>query len=85
MMYWGDHVSGWGWAAMSVSTVLFWGLVIAAIVLLMRSFSSNDQQGRPVAHQGTPEQQLAGRFARGEIGEDEFTRSLTTLRGQVRS
>lgn len=85
MMYWGDHVSGWGWAAMSVSMLLFWGLLIAAVVLLARSFGSNDKSPSPVVHQGSPEQQLAARFARGEISEDEFTRRLATLREQVRS
>ena len=34
VMYYGDHMSGWGWALASVGMVAFWGLVITAIVLL---------------------------------------------------
>ena len=85
MMYWGDHVSGWGWAAMSVSMLLFWGLLVAAIVLLARAFGSDDRKVDPAVPKGTPEQQLAGRFARGEISEDEFTQRMATLRELVRS
>lgn len=85
MMYWGDHLNGWAWAAMSVSMLLFWGLLITAVVLLARYFGRNNEGSTPVAHQGSPEQQLAARFARGEISEDEFTSRLTALRGQLRS
>ena len=81
MMYYGDHMSGWGWFAMSLSTVVFWGLVITAIVLLVRYL----HPGPSSQETKTPEQMLAERFARGEIDETEYRNRLAALRGQVRS
>jgi putative membrane protein len=79
MMFWPDHdLSGWGWFGMTVSMVLFWGLLIAAGVMLVRAFnrsSLSDAAGsRP-----SPEQLLAERFARGEIDEDEYRTRLAVL------
>jgi putative membrane protein len=81
MMYYGDHMSGWGWFAMSFGTVVFWGLVITAIVLLVRYLHAGSSS-QPTK---TPEQMLAERFARGEIDETEYRNRLAALRGQVRS
>lgn len=40
MMFWYGHgMSGWGWFAMSLSTVLFWALIIAAGVGLFRALA----------------------------------------------
>jgi hypothetical protein len=36
MMYHGGHMSGWGWFGMSLSAVVFSGLMITGIVLLVR-------------------------------------------------
>jgi putative membrane protein len=81
MMYYGGHMSGWGWFAMSVGTVLFWAVVITGIVLLVR-YLRTGPSGQPPK---TPEQVLAERFARGEIDETEFQQRLATLRGRARS
>ena len=81
MMYYGDHMSGWGWFAMSLGTVVFWGLVITAIVLLVRYRPTGPSNQATK----TPEQMLAERFARGEIDETEYRNRLAALRGQVRS
>ena len=80
MMYWNWHgMNGWGWFAMSLGTLLFWGLLIAIGVLLFRTLNRGSGQvhtsGRP-----QPEQLLAERFARGEIDEDEYRRRLAVLR-----
>jgi putative membrane protein len=80
MMYYGGHMSGWGWFAMSVGTILFWAVVITGIVLLVRYINRTGQA--PTAR--TPEQVLAERFARGEIDETEYQQRLATLHGQVR-
>jgi putative membrane protein len=79
MMFWTDHdLSGWGWALMAISTVLFWGLVIAVGVLLFRGV--NQPTGGPsVGPRPSPEHLLAERFARGEIDEEEYRRRLATL------
>jgi putative membrane protein len=85
MMYWyGNGMSGWGYALMTISMVLFWGAVIFGIVALVRYTGHGGQQppappSPPSAH--APERLLAERFARGEIDEDEYQRRLTTLRG----
>lgn len=79
-MFWYDHdVSGWGWVGMTIGMVLFWGLVITAIVLLVRGVVRNEQPtaAPPPAN---PEQLLAERFARGEIDEQEYRNRLATLR-----
>lgn len=81
MMFWTDTtLTGWGWAAMTLSMLLFWGLLIALIVVLVR------EQGRPAPHRYgprvAPEQLLGERFARGEIDEEEYRRRLTMLTGK---
>lgn len=81
MMFWyGHHVGGWGWFAMSAGMVLFWALIITVGVLLFRTLNSPDEHTRthmPVAP--TPEEILRERLARGEIDEEEYRRRLTTL------
>ena len=82
MMFWyGDGMNGWGHAAMAVSMVLFWGLVIAGVVVLVRYLGRDTQS--PLSsppHRHTPEQVLAERFARGDIDEDEYRRRCELLR-----
>lgn len=81
MMYWYDHMSGWGYLFMGLTTVAFWGLLIAAVVLLVRGFGSDRREQPPAPRpQSTPERILAERFARGEIDEDEYRQRLETLR-----
>lgn len=78
MMYWfGNDVSGWGYALMIISMAAFWGLIITAFVLMTRS---DDRGEKPM-----PEQVLGQRFARGEIDTAEYHDRLQTLRGGVRS
>ncbi len=79
-MMWGW---GWGaWLAMSVMMVLFWSLVIAGVVVLVRYLGG----GRPTGGSGAggdradAENVLAERFARGEIDEDEYKRRSELLR-----
>jgi putative membrane protein len=83
MMFWTDHdLTGWGWVAMTVGMAVFWGLLIALAVVLVRGLN------RPADHSGqrpSPERVLAERFARGEIDEDEYRRRLATLTGTDRT
>ncbi len=94
MMYWyGDHVSGWGWALMTIGMVVFWGALIAAGVALFRYLSrgplqqdqNQNQLQSGAAAPPSPEAILAERFARGEIDENEDHTRLATLRGAIRS
>lgn len=79
MMYWGDGMSGFGMALMALNTLLFWGLVVAGVVLLVRHFG----RGTPTSPRPAPQQLLAERFARGEIDEDEYIRRLQMLGGAM--
>ena len=87
MMYWyGSGMSGWGYALMTVSMILFWGAVIFGIVLLVRYFGRSGQPPaarppRSAEPPQSPERLLAERFARGEIGEEEYQQRLAVLRG----
>jgi putative membrane protein len=83
MMNWyGNGMGGWGYALMTISVVLFWGAVIAGIVLLVRHFGRGGQQTpTPPSQPSSPEQLLAERFARGEIDEEEYQQRLAVLQG----
>jgi putative membrane protein len=79
MMIWDNGMGGWGIALMAMSNLLFWGLVIAGIVLLVRYIGRGTQPAAPTDQRPTPQQVLADRFARGEIDEEEYTRRLQVL------
>jgi putative membrane protein len=83
MMFWyGAGMSGWEYALMTISMVLFWALAIFGVLALVR-FLARDDQHRTT--RSTPEQLLAGRFARGDIDEQEYQHRLDVLRGGSRS
>lgn len=63
---------------------LFWGLVITGAVLMVRYLSGTDE-ARTASRPESPELVLAGRFARGEIDEHEYTDRSVTLRGKAMS
>ncbi|GAA3803262.1 SHOCT domain-containing protein [Streptomyces chiangmaiensis] len=85
MMFWYDHdMSGWGWFGASLGMLVFWGLIITALVLLFRALSRPAPGGSHDAPWTPPtppsaEQLLAERFARGEIDEEEYQRRLRVL------
>lgn len=84
MMYWyGNGMGGWGYALMAVSNLLFWGLLIAGVVYLVRSLGRTTRQADPTGGRPTPEQLLAERYARGDIDEEEYRRRLDTLRANT--
>jgi putative membrane protein len=73
-MWWHGDLSWWSWLIMSVGMVAFWGLVIWALVALLRGRgdSATPRQG--------PHEILAERLARGEIDEQEYRERLDALR-----
>lgn len=78
MMYWGNGMGTWGVLLMILGNALFWGLIIAGMVMLVRHLSRSE----PVASVGRPptaEQVLAERYARGDIDEDEYMRRMRVL------
>jgi putative membrane protein len=80
-MMWGSQWGWGGWLVMLAMMVLFWGLIVAGLIVLARSLGgphpgrSGPDGGRPGA-----EEILAERFARGEIDEEEYTRRHALLR-----
>lgn len=72
--------AGWGgWVAMSL-VILFWAAVISAVVVAIRYVSTprsvQDAESTPALN---AEEILAGRFARGEIDEDDYRHRLAVL------
>ncbi|MEY9490929.1 putative membrane protein [Streptomyces calvus] len=81
MLYWNAHgMSGWGWFAMSLSTVVFWALLIGLGVLIFRNANRGPVDIGGQAGGATAERLLAERFASGEIDENEYRRRLAVLR-----
>jgi putative membrane protein len=83
MMMWG-YGWGWGsWLGMGVAMILFWALVIAAIVALVSYLRGSRDASQPTSTDRLerPEELLAERFVRGEIDEQEYQRRRELLRG----
>ena len=81
-MWCGAHAGlGWvGWTLMSAGMIAFWGLIIWAVISLVRP------AGRPGTKPSElrPEDVLANRLARGDISADEFERARSLLDADVR-
>jgi putative membrane protein len=80
MMWYGNGMGGWGFVLMAVSTLVFWGALIAGGIALFRYLNRTATKPGGDETRPTPEQLLAERFARGEIDEDEYRQRLDTLR-----
>ncbi len=71
-MMWGyDGYGFWG-GGMGIGMLLFWGLIIVAIVVLARGFGGRSGGGETRLREKTPLDILGERYARGEIGKSEF-------------
>ena len=77
-MYWGTGMGGWGMLLMTVSNLLFLGLLIAGAIALIR-YTSRSARQDTAAEPAPAQRVLADRFARGEIDEDEYERRLQAL------
>lgn len=78
-MWCGSHAGlGWaGWTLMSVGMVAFWGLIIWAIITLLRGAGSGGGSRR------RPTDVLADRLANGDIGVDEYERTRDLLEASI--
>ena len=72
MMWWHGDWNWWGWLAMALTMLAFWGLLAWAIVTSVRSTGDTGER--------TPEMLLAERFARGEIDEAEYRQRIKVLK-----
>lgn len=83
-MMWGydNGVAWWGWLLMSLSMVVFWGLVIVGIFALVNwSGGRRDSGGDSREFRDTPEDTLARRLASGEIDQPTYRALRDELRG----
>lgn len=71
-MMWGYDGFGIGGVGMGIGMLLFWGLIIAAIVMLFRGFGTRPGGGEPRLSEKTALDILRERYARGEIDKSEF-------------
>ena len=79
MMGWYGGGMGWGgWIAMVLAMLVFWGLVIFAVVAIFRGTRKHEPVD-PAAHRD-PSEILDERFARGEIDADEYHARRSVLR-----
>ena len=75
---WNDNWSGnWWW--MVIMMIVFWGGLIWLAVTLMRR--GNHRTGPPSATPAmqTPQEVLAHRLARGELGPDDYRQHIDAL------
>lgn len=74
MMYWGSggNPAWWMWIPMTVSMLLFWGLVVWGVVTVVRHVGGGRRDAKAI---------LDERFARGEVSEEEYRRRLDLLQG----
>jgi putative membrane protein len=81
MMGWYQDGGGWGgWLVMTVAMIVFWAMVLVALIVLFRGTTSN----RESSPRQDPLDILDQRFARGEIDEDEYHARSAVLRTSVR-
>ena len=80
---WGYDGFGYGGIGMGIGMLLFWGLIIFAIVLLARGFGakSGSSGSEPRARDKTALDILGERYARGEIDKAEFEQKRNDLKG----
>lgn len=67
------HMSdyGWGWGGMWLGMVLFWGLLAAVVVVVAKYAIRRDESEGRVHHKSALDI-LKERYARGEIGREEY-------------
>ncbi len=76
----GQHMSGWGYAVMGLTSLLFWTVLVLGVVALVRHLGRSAGPAAPA----DAEHVLAARYARGEIDDDEYHRRVDVLRGSAR-
>lgn len=81
-MYYSGDWAWWGWIPMTVMMIVFWGLVVWAVVTLARGSRERDGgAGGARRAEAGPEQILEERLARGEIDVREYEERVRAIRG----
>jgi putative membrane protein len=81
MYHYGTGMGAGGWMLMSVVSLAFLGLLIAACVAIVRRLDRSAPATPPA---GSVEQTLADRYAHGDIDTEEYEQRLRTLRANRR-
>jgi len=66
-----NWAGGWMMGGMWLSSILFWILIIAGVVLIVRWLTARDMQGK-VSPAESPLDILKMRYAKGEIDKETF-------------
>jgi putative membrane protein len=66
---------GYGFGIPGLGMLVFWGLIIVALVLVVRAFANPAGGGRKKG----PREILDERYARGEISKEEYEERKRTL------
>lgn len=77
MMWWSNGTGWGGWVMMTLAMVAFWSLVVFGVAAMFRR---DGDSGFGQAGEHDPMQILDERFARGEIGVDEYQSRRGALR-----
>ncbi len=85
MFWYGHDMNGWGYGLMGISMVAFWGLLIGALVMVLRRNRNRTAHTGSVAVPFTADQLLAQRFARGEIDHGDYVARQAALRAHTQS
>ncbi len=76
---WGHmNGGGWGWSGMWLGMLLFWGIGIAVFLALVKYARGADRSGERPREKSALDI-LKERYARGEIGRDEFEQKKRDL------
>ncbi|HEU4677648.1 MAG TPA: SHOCT domain-containing protein [Candidatus Paceibacterota bacterium] len=80
MMNYGYYGHGYGWELSGmIGTVLFWALVVAGIVWLVRASRGHHYDGHHCGRGSNAIDILKERYAKGEIGKEEYDSKLADL------
>ncbi len=74
MMSWGGY-GGYGMSVFGgLFMLLFWGLIVLGILFVVRRLWDKGQSGAGAGRGDAPLEVLKRRYARGEIGKEEYER-----------
>jgi putative membrane protein len=81
MMHGGGMMDGWGMMnpLMWIFILLLWGFAILGLVCAVRWLATRGRAGKEQGSAATPLDILKARYARGEIGKEEFERMKKNL------
>jgi putative membrane protein len=82
---WSGAMSGWGWTWVSVGLLALAAVAVTAVAYVAHALRAGSRTAvLEPSRQPSAEEVLADRFARGEIGEDDYWQRLHALRAGER-